>query len=287
MADRVDSSASTSGRTLVVRQNYGEAFLREAKEQIERAEDGVLPQKRVFRARAHVNPLSHNNMFDYPSAGPSAYDWKKHYPEDPEGHLGPDFADVGCGFGGLSVGLAPLFPKNRIAGFEIRDKVAEYVRLRIVALRKENPGAYQNVTVVRSNTMKYLVNFFRKGQLSKMFICFPDPHFKTKNHRRRIITPALLDEYAYAIRPGGILYTITDVKELHEWMDRHSREHPFFEKMSDEELKNDAALKVVINDTEEGKKVARNKGDKFVAVFRRLPDEVVRAAWKWTWDESA
>ena len=26
--------------------------------------------------------------------------------------------------------------------------------------------------------MKYLPNFFRKGQLEKMFFLFPDPHFK-------------------------------------------------------------------------------------------------------------
>ena len=39
-----------------------------------------------------------------------------------------------------------------------------------------------------TNAMKYLANFIRKGQLSKMFFCFPDPHFKEKNHRRRIIS---------------------------------------------------------------------------------------------------
>ncbi|RYY82005.1 hypothetical protein EON63_14235 [archaeon] len=42
-----------------------------------------------------------------------------------------------------------------------------------------------------------------------MFICFPDPHFKAKNYRRRIVTPELLSEYAYFIKPGGRLYTIT------------------------------------------------------------------------------
>jgi hypothetical protein len=36
--------------------------------------------------------------------------------------------------------------------------------------------------------MKYLPHFLEKGQLEKIFFCFPDPHFKAKNHRRRIIT---------------------------------------------------------------------------------------------------
>lgn len=34
----------------------------------------------------------------------------------------------------------------------------------------------------------------------------------------------------------GLLYTITDVKELHEWMVSHLTEHPLFERVSDEDL---------------------------------------------------
>lgn len=45
-----------------------------------------------------------------------------------------------------------------------------------------------------------------------------DPHFKASNHRRRIINTSLITEYAYVLAPGGMLYTITDVQELGEWM---------------------------------------------------------------------
>lgn len=34
------------------------------------------------------------------------------------------FADVGCGFGGLTVRLATLFPDKLVVGMELRDKVA-------------------------------------------------------------------------------------------------------------------------------------------------------------------
>ena len=65
--------------------------------------------------------------------------------------------------------------------------MTDYVAERIKALRVETPGSYQNVSVVRTNAMKYLPRYFGKGQLTKMFFCFPDPHFKRANHRRRII----------------------------------------------------------------------------------------------------
>jgi hypothetical protein len=45
------------------------------------------------------------------------------------------------------------------------------------------PGPFQNATVIRLNTMKFLCNYFGKGQLTKMFFLFPDPHFKAANHR--------------------------------------------------------------------------------------------------------
>lgn len=57
--------------------------------------------------------------------------------------------------------------------------------------------------------MRYLPNFFEKNQLEKIFFCFPDPHFKAKNHRRRIISDILLTEYAYFLAPNARLYTVT------------------------------------------------------------------------------
>ncbi|GFT62940.1 hypothetical protein NPIL_557181 [Nephila pilipes] len=198
-----------------------------------------LPQKRYYRQRAHSNPIADHN-FDYPLT-PDHMNWAPLYPkffgEDSTiSNAKVEFADVGCGYGGLLVELSPLFPEALMLGLEIRVKVSDYVQERIKALRIQNPGKYENIACLRSNAMKYLPNFFSKGQLSKMFFLFPDPHFKVKKHKWRIISPQLLSEYAYVLRVGGIVYTITDVKELHEWMVKHLDEHPLFQKISDEEL---------------------------------------------------
>jgi tRNA (guanine-N7-)-methyltransferase len=232
-----------------------------------------LPRKRFYRARAHSNPLS-DSHFPVPLC-PSQFDYSLHYPKI---YPSPDFicpkkiefADIGCGFGGLLIALATLFPETLMIGMELRDKVTEYVKERILALRLANPGQYDNVSVVRTNSMKYIPNYFEKGQLSKMFFLFPDPHFKEKNHRRRVISPYLLDEYAYAIRVGGIIYTITDVEELGEWMNLCLANHPMFECLKDEELEADPVVKLLSSVTEEGQKVERNNGQTFCAVYRRV-----------------
>ena len=142
-------------------------------------------------------------------------DWAQLYPDFEAGKTEVRFADVGCGYGGLLVQLSPMFPDKLMLGLEIRVKVSDYVRDRIAALREKHSatGGYRNIACLRSNAMKYLPNFFRKGQLSKMFFLFPDPHFKKAKHKWRIINETLLAEYAFVLREGGRLYTVTDVED--------------------------------------------------------------------------
>lgn len=229
-----------------------------------------LPRKRFYRARAHSNPLS-DSHFPIPIS-PAHVDYSLHFPHFSEADSSKkvEFADIGCGFGGLLIALATLFPETLMIGMELRDKVTEYVKERVLALRKTHPGQYQNVSVVRTNSMKYIPNYFEKGQLTKMFFLFPDPHFKEKNHRRRVISTHLLDEYAYVLKAGGIIYTITDVEELGEWMKSCLDKHPMFEALTQEELEVDPVVKLLSSATEEGQKVARNGGQTFTAVFRRI-----------------
>ncbi|KAJ3411799.1 tRNA (guanine-N(7)-)-methyltransferase (tRNA(m7G46)-methyltransferase) [Chytridiales sp. JEL 0842] len=247
--------------------------------------DKKLPQKKYFRQRAHANPFSDHQLV-YP-VRPTDYSWSQHYPafdfDNADAGKKVEFADIGCGYGGLLMGLSPIFPSTLMVGMEIRTKVQEYVAQKIDALRTQNKnkgvtesGSYQNISVMRMNAMKFLPNFFEKAQLSKIFFLFPDPHFKKRKHRQRIVTPQLLAEYAYILRPGGIIYTVTDVKDLHDWMVKHLDAHPLFERLSKDEMDSDPCVPCVMQDTEEGKKVERNKGSKYLMCYRRL--EVAKEA---------
>lgn len=339
----------------------------------------VIPQKRWFRQRAHANPFS-DHQLQYPPQ-PDQMDWGPHYPSyvaRPADQKHPaqldrpvEFADIGCGYGGLLIALAPLFPDSLMIGMEIRQQVADYVwykarALRLAAARSHSgreeaqvdtamqalgqaeaadtaetqgreeeedhakdeeqnaragkkarkaaqrarakaakeqakqaaaaededeadeanereamealvaragdvPGGYRNISAIRANCMKFMPNFFAPGQLTKMFFLFPDPHFKQRKHKARIISSTLLAEYAYVLRPGeGILYTITDVLDLHKWMKGHLDAFPLFERIPDDDLKDDPCVMAIYDATEEGQKVARNKGQKHFAAYRRV-----------------
>lgn len=130
--------------------------------------------------------------------------------------------------------------------------------------------SFQNIACIRSNAMKYLPNFFPKASMEKMFFLFPDPHFKKQKHKWRIISQQLLSEYAYVLQQGAKVYIATDVKDLYDWMVGHFHQHPLF--IEDEAGDQDPVLPLLFESTEEGRKVTRMGGQKFAAVFIRIPD---------------
>lgn len=63
---------------------------------------------------------------------------------------------------------------------------------------------------------------------------------------------------------------MTDVKDLHEWMVAHLNASLCFERLSNEEERDDILYDKLMNRSEEAQKVERNQGDKFLAIFRRI-----------------
>lgn len=72
------------------------------------------------------------------------------------------------------------------------------------------------------------------------------------------------------MKKGGIIYTITDVKDLYDWEENKLEEHRMFRRLSEEEVKNDICCQLIVNETEEGKKVTRNNGNKYLCAFERI-----------------
>ena len=70
---------------------------------------------------------------------PDSFQWELLYPHMREegANRSVEILDVGCGFGGLLFGLKEVTTDENILGLEIRKKVSDYVRLRILAGRRE------------------------------------------------------------------------------------------------------------------------------------------------------
>merc|ERR1711957_430507 len=245
-----------------------------------------MPKKNKFRMHAHINPFGNLTM---PTPRNTRFvDWSIHYPSffgvshgnnnkiytntgkyqiayDKEvacPEIKPTILDIGCGYGGLCFELTKYFPDKLILGMEIRDKVINFVGEKINSKRINSK--YQenmNIAAVRSNCMKTFHHYFEKESIDKIFFCFADPHFKKQNHRRRIVNTALLTEYAYCVKPGGMIYVVTDVKDLHDWEVEKLSTHPMFERLSlDQEKEHSDCVLAMREGTDEARKVIRNGG---------------------------
>ncbi|EZG66720.1 tRNA (guanine-N(7)-)-methyltransferase [Gregarina niphandrodes] len=254
---------------------------------------------------SHCNPLS-DAYIGYPLS-PDHVDWSVHYPFYFTGERGKaplpnsekepvvydpdvrpcqsftvDFIDIGCGFGGMCYELARQYPDKIILGMEIRDKVATFVSKKIHAYRQQQVGqnsvdgqysTYENCAVLRTNAMKFLSNYLRKGSLEKAFFLFPDPQFKRNKWRRRIVTPQLLSLYAYHLKETeGRLYFVTDVHDLFVWIEHSCQKHPLFKRIPEEQCLDDPAYTAMFNTTDECKKAIRLNQKLFGACYQRLPN---------------
>lgn len=243
-----------------------------------------------IRTRPHRNPLAENDDEHPDSPEQLGETTATMYPamlQQAEGRK-IEFVDVGCAFGGMLFSLCPLFPNTLMLGLEIRPKVVDFAQKKALELRRnakvENEKSpplpyhhYENVWFDQLNVMKFGSNCFEKGQLSKLFFCYPDPHWKRKNIRRRIISPGLVQEYAFWLRIGGLLYTVSDVEGLEEWMVKCLDECPLFRRLSEEEIEHvspnhNIILKTVIDASEDAQRTARKGLKKNYAVHVRIKD---------------
>ena len=75
------------------------------------------------------------------------------------------------------------------------------------------------------------------------------------------------------MKVNGILYSITDVKDLHDWHVETLNSSPLFEKICDEDLENDPCLACMKN-TDEARKVKRNNGSMYYAAWKRIKPNI-------------
>uniref|UniRef100_H3BFC1 tRNA (guanine-N(7)-)-methyltransferase n=1 Tax=Latimeria chalumnae TaxID=7897 RepID=H3BFC1_LATCH len=229
----------------------------------------ALPQKRYYRQRAHSNPMADHTL-DYPiHCVDMRFCKRKPIISFRIRQVATEISQLKCIYVIIIAGLKSICHFRLLL---VTESLRTFLNSIIKNLRPEDGWSLETVASLRPCFQEYLGSVFPPTQLSKMFFLFPDPHFKKTKHKWRIISSMLLAEYAYVLRLGGLVYTITDVDEVHDWMVKHFTEHPLFERVSLEELKSDIILDRLGTCTEEGKKVLRNGGKNFTAVFRRVED---------------
>ena len=67
-------------------------------------------------------------------------------------------------------------------------------------------------------SLEPILSRFRKGTVDCVSIQFPDPWFKKRHQKRRVVQTELVETIAEHLSPGGQLYVVSDVLEVAEEM---------------------------------------------------------------------
>ncbi len=156
--------------------------------------------------RQHVNPLS--QFFQLPLSLPSKNILfeKSHYPI----HL-----DIGSAKGEFLIELATKHPDWNFVGLEIREPLVSLCEKKRRKLELTNlKFLFCNVNVSLDEWLSDL-DF---GQLKRVSIQFPDPWFKRKHFKRRVLKTNILNSIAKAMSKDGEIFIQSDIFKLIEYM---------------------------------------------------------------------
>ena len=157
--------------------------------------------------RQHVNPLNRNfkEIEKIPSLIEMFSDSKLNL------HL-----DIGCASGEFLFDLALVNQRWNYLGIEIRERLVKTAKLKV--LEKEIKNLYF-IFGNANNILDHIQCKFIIQNVKSISFNFPDPWFKKKHYKRRVIQPEFINNLSNSLQKGSLIFIKTDVKDLFDYMD--------------------------------------------------------------------
>jgi len=151
------------------------------------------------KVRQHVNPLAPG--FREPIPTP---DWQRVYADASR----PLHIDMGCGKGRMLLEMAKLQPHRNFLGVEIREPLV------VRADRWVREEGLRNLHYVSGNINVSLKSVLASypGALDLVSVLMPDPWFKKRHKKRRLLQPELVEQVAALMKPGARFFVMSDVQ---------------------------------------------------------------------------
>ena len=169
--------------------------------------------------RQHVNPLSSNfNQIErIPSLSEMFCDSKSNL------HL-----DIGCAAGEFLFDLALNNSSWNYLGIEIREKLVKNAKIKV---RNREIKNLNFVFGNANNILKDVKGKFIIKNVKSISFNFPDPWFKKRHYKRRVIQPELINILSNSLQKGTLIFIKTDVKDLFDYMDYTISSNFYFKKI--------------------------------------------------------
>jgi len=181
--------------------------------------------------RQHVNPLNRNfkEIERIPSLNEMFGDPKL-----------PIHLDIGCAAGEFLFELALVNTSRNYLGIEIREKLVKNAKLKVGEREIKNLYfLFGNANNILNDVQSKLII----RNVKSISFNFPDPWFKKRHHKRRVIQPEFINILSNSMQKGSLIFIKTDVKDLFEYMDCTILGNLYFKKIDKKIL---IILKVLI-----------------------------------------
>jgi len=208
--------------------------------------------------RQHVNPLSKN--FDEIERIPSLIEIF----DDSKLNL---HLDIGCASGEFLFDLALENSNWNYLGIEIREKLVKTAKLKA---RQRN---IKNLHFVFGNAFNILNDFKSKyiiNKIKSISFNFPDPWFKKRHYKRRVIQPEFINILSNSMQTGSLIFIKTDVKDLFEYMNSTISSNLNFRKIDKAEFNYSESYNPNQVQTNREKYVFLNELDIFENIYMKI-----------------
>lgn len=159
-----------------------------------------MGQKKLIRFE---ELLSFSNVLQYPENMQG--NWHARF-----GNNNPITIELACGKGEYAVGLAALYPNRNFIGADVKGN-----RIWVGAKKSLQQGIH-NVLFLRTQIDR-LEQYFAPGEVSEIWITFPDPQLRWSKMRKRLTHPKFLRLYRNIMPHGGVIHLKTDSPDLYHF----------------------------------------------------------------------
>ena len=147
--------------------------------------------------------LDYSKHLFTPDALPKPWDASALFPKSEA----PLEVEIGSGKGHFLHAAATAAPEHNFLGVEVAHKYAAFCAASLIR------SGLENAIMVSGDALPLFDELFPDKSLEAVHVYFPDPWWKKRHRKRRVMQMRLIRQVERCLRPGGKLHFWTDVEE--------------------------------------------------------------------------